>query len=74
MAKVLIFGYGGIGGSLAKMLTSKGTPVHLVGRNQNALKDLSQQLKCSFSVCDVTKESDIEKAVSEAVSLTRIAF
>jgi len=54
--KYLIFGAtGSIGSSLAHKLYEDQFDCHLVGRNENELKELSEKLKYTYSVSDVLK-------------------
>ena len=55
--KYLIFGAtGSIGSSLAEQLISSGNDVHLVGRNETELKNISEKLGCTYTVADVLKD------------------
>jgi NAD(P)-dependent dehydrogenase (short-subunit alcohol dehydrogenase family) len=52
--KYLIFGAtGSIGSSLASQLYDDKLDCHLIGRNENDLKEISEKLKYTYSVCDV---------------------
>jgi len=54
--KYVIFGAtGSIGSSLANKLYDDKFDCHLVGRNENELKELSEQLNYTYSVSDVLK-------------------
>ena len=54
--KYLIFGAtGSIGSSLANQLYKNDLDCHLVGRNEDELKKISEKLKYTYSVCDVLK-------------------
>ncbi len=54
--KYIIFGAtGSIGSSLANQLYEEKFDCHLVGRNEEELKILSNKLKYTYSVCDVLK-------------------
>ena len=67
--KYLIFGAtGSIGSSLASQLYEDKIDCHLVGRDENELKKISQKLSYTYSVCDVLKldfvndlKKDLEK-------------
>ena len=67
--KYVIFGAtGSIGSSLANKLYDDKFDCHLVGRNENELKELSEQLNYTYSVSDVLKldfvnnlKKDLEK-------------
>jgi NAD(P)-dependent dehydrogenase (short-subunit alcohol dehydrogenase family) len=54
--KYIIFGAtGSIGSSLAEQLYNEKFDCHLIGRNEEELKKLSQKFSYSYSVCDVLK-------------------
>ena len=54
--KYLIFGAtGAIGSSLANQFYNDKLDCHLIGRNEEELKKLSEKLKYTYSVCDVLK-------------------
>jgi len=54
--KYIIFGAtGSIGSSLAKQLYNEKFDCHLIGRNEEELKKLSQEFSYTYSVCDVLK-------------------
>ena len=60
--KFLIFGAtGSIGSSLANQLFKDKLDCHLVGRNEDELKNLSSKLNFTYSVCDVLKLNFVEK-------------
>jgi NAD(P)-dependent dehydrogenase (short-subunit alcohol dehydrogenase family) len=65
----IVFGIskGGIGSSIARLLRSTGSQVHIAGRNNAVLGALSSELGISSTLCDVTDENSIETAVSEAI-------
>ena len=68
--KYLIFGAtGSIGSSLAEQLTDSGHEVHLIARNEDELKPLSEKLGCTYSVADVLEENFIERVKSDASDL-----
>ena len=61
-AKYLIFGAtGAIGSNLSEQLYNANHDIHLVGRNEEELKSLSEKLKCSYSVVDVLEDNFIDK-------------
>jgi 3-oxoacyl-[acyl-carrier protein] reductase len=70
MGGILIFGgSGGIGSAIAAELSGRGTPTFLVARSEERLKGAAQDVKASgYTVADVTKLDDIERAFSEAAS------
>ena len=54
--KYLIFGAtGSIGSSLANKMYDEKYDCHLIGRNEEELKKISNKLSYSYSVCDVLK-------------------
>ena len=64
--KYLIFGAtGSIGSSLAKQLTNSDHEVHLIARNEDELKPLSEKVGCTYSVADVSEENFIDKVKSD---------
>ncbi len=73
--KYLIIGAtGSIGSSLALQLKNSGNDVHLVGRDENRLKDLSEKLKCTFTVADVLENKFIEKIKNDISQIQGIAY
>lgn len=65
--KVLIFGgSGGIGSHTARRLAARGDDLHLVGRNEAALRALAEETGASFSLADVADQAAIAEAVSAA--------
>ena len=64
--KYLIFGAtGSIGSSLAEQLTNSDHEVHLIARNEDELKPLSEKLGCTYSVADVLEENFIDKVKAD---------
>ena len=64
--KYLIFGAtGSIGSSLAEQLTDSGHEVHLIARNEDELKPLSEKLGCTYSVADLLEENFIERVKAD---------
>ena len=64
--KHLIFGAtGAIGSSLAQQLKESGQEVHLVSRNEEELKSLSENLGFTFTVADVFEDGFIDKIKSD---------
>ena len=60
--KYLIFGAtGSIGSSLAKQLKESNQDAHLIGRNKEELKSISDNLGFSYSVADVLEDGFIDK-------------
>ena len=64
--KHLIFGAtGAIGSSLAHQLKESGQDAHLVARNEDELKSISDNLGFTFTVVDVLEEGFIDKVKSD---------
>ena len=64
--KYLIFGAtGSIGSNLAKLMVSRNQDVQLIGRDENALKLLSSELDCKYSIVDVLNEQSIKNLKNE---------
>ncbi len=60
--KILIFGAtGSVGSSLTKLYRNESDKIHLIGKNDEEVSNLSKQANCSFSVADVTDQNFIEK-------------
>ena len=73
--KYLIFGAtGSIGSSLAEQLVNSGNSVHLVGRNENETKSISEKLGCAFTIADVLEDGFIEKVKSNISDIKGIAY
>ena len=73
--KYLIFGAtGSIGSNLAKELCNAKQNIHLVARNEEEVKSLSEKLKCTYSVADVLEDNFIEKVKSEISEIKGIAY
>ena len=64
--KHLIFGAtGAIGSSLAQQLKKSGQDAHLVARNEDELKSISDNLGFTFTVVDVLEDGFIDKVKSD---------
>ena len=73
--KYLIFGAtGNIGSNLADQLYKSNQEVHLVGRNKEEIKSLSEKFKCTYSVADVLENNFIDKIKSEIQEVKGIAY
>ncbi len=60
--KYLIFGAtGSIGSSLANQMYEEKQDCHLIGRNEEELKQIANKLSYSYSVCDVMKINFADK-------------
>ncbi len=64
---ILIYGgTGGIGATVARRLTARGTPVHLVARDEARLQALGTELGATFTAGDVTDPALFARATAEA--------
>ena len=64
--KYLVFGAtGAIGSSLAAQLKESGHDVHLIARNEDEVKAISEELSCSYTVADVLEENFIDKVKAD---------
>ena len=73
--KYLILGAtGSIGSSLAEQLVNSGKDVHLVGRNDNEVKNISERLSCPFTIVDVLEEGFIEKVKNDIPDIKGVAY
>ena len=73
--KYIIFGAtGSIGSNLAEQLISSGNNVHLVGRNETELENISEKLGCTSTVVDVLEDGFIEKVKSDVSEIKGIAY
>lgn len=64
--KYLIFGAtGSIGSSLANQLYEEKKDCHLIGRNEEELKEIANKLSCSYSICDVMKINFTDKLLKD---------
>ena len=74
-AKHLIFGAtGNIGSNLAEQLYNSGQDIHLIARNKDEVKVLSEKFKCTYSVIDVLEKNFIDKVKSEIQEVKGIAY
>ena len=65
MKKVILGATGSIGSTLAKSLVNSGDEVHLVGRDEDNLSSLANELNSSFTTCDVLEENFSDKILSD---------
>ena len=73
--KYIVFGAtGSIGSSLAEQLVNSGNSVHLVGRNEAELKNISDKLRCTSTVADVLEEGFIDKVKNDISEVKGIAY
>ena len=77
MQKYLIFGAtGSVGSNLAKQLSHANKEIHLIGRNDVELENLSSELGCDYTVLDVLSDDINEnlKNKFEDIDLAGIAY
>ena len=73
--KYLIFGAtGSVGSNLAEQLKNSGNDIHLIARNENEVKTISEKLGCSYTVVDVLENGFIEKVKSDINDIKGIAY
>ena len=73
--KYLIFGAtGSVGSSLAEQLKNSGYDPHLVARNENEVKTISDKLDCTYTVADVLEDGFIEKIKTDINDIKGIAY
>ncbi|RPG03572.1 MAG: SDR family oxidoreductase [Pelagibacteraceae bacterium TMED246] len=72
----LIFGAtGSIGSSLAEQMVKSGHKnIHLVARNEDEVKKISENLGCKYTVADVLQENFTEKVKSDISDVKGIAY
>ncbi len=75
-AKYLIFGAtGSIGSSLIEQLKNSGyKDVHLVARNENEVKKISENLDYKYTVVDVLEDKFIEKVKADIDNIKGLAY
>ncbi len=73
--KYLIVGAtGSIGSSLAAQLNESGKEVHLVGRDENQTKSLSEKLNSEYSIADVLDDRFVDKIKASIDDVKGIAY
>jgi len=73
--KYLVVGAtGSIGSNLAEQLYAAGKEVHLIGRDEERTKSLSEKLNCKYTVSDVLENGFVEKIKSEIDDIKGIAY
>ena len=73
--RYLIFGAtGSIGSNLAEQLKNSGYDVHLVGRNIDETKKISEKLGCTFTIADVLDDNFIKKVKADISEIKGIAY
>jgi len=73
--KYLIVGAtGSIGSSLAEQLYAFGKEIHLVSRNEEETKSLSEKFNCSYTIADVLEDKFVDKIKLDIEELNGIAY
>ena len=73
--KYLIFGAtGSVGSNLATQLKNSGHNIHLVARNENQLREISEKLNCDFTIADVLEDGFMEKIKADISEIKGIAY
>ncbi len=63
---VILGAYGGIGSALARRLSARGDRLTLVGRHEEKLRTLAQELGAHQALADATDSAAIEAAIAQA--------
>ena len=58
---IIVGGSGSIGSAIAKELTKEKYSIHIIGRDEKSLKEISDSINCEYSIADVL---DINKLKS----------
>ncbi len=73
--KYLVVGAtGAIGSNLAEQLYSTGKEIHLVGRDEDQTKSLSEKFNCNYSIVNVLNDGFVEKLKSDIEDVKGIAY
>ena len=73
--KYLIVGAtGSIGSSLAAQLYESGKEIHLVGRDENQTKSLSEKLNSAYSIADVLEDGFVDKIKANIEDVKGIVY
>ena len=73
--KYLIVGASGsIGSNLVEQLYSAGKEVHLVGRDENKLKQLSEKFNSKYTIADVLEDGFVNKIKSDVDVIKGMAY
>lgn len=64
---VVTGGSGGIGHAMAKRFVDEGAMVLICGRNEEKLRQVSQELSCGYMVLDVTRVETFDSFLTDAV-------
>ena len=68
----LILGAAGkdnMGQVMARRFSSEGAKVVVAGRNEEGLKEISEEINGDYAVCDITKKEDIDSMISIVTDL-----
>ena len=66
----LILGAAGkdnMGQVMARRFAKEGAKLVLAGRNEDILKEISEEIDATYCVCDITKKEEIDAMVDETV-------
>ena len=73
--KYLIVGAtGSIGSNLAEQMHSSGREIHLVGRDEAQLKNLSEKFNSTYTVADVLQDGFVDKIKSDIPEIKGVAY
>ena len=73
--KYLIFGAtGSIGSNLAIQMYESGKEIHLVGRDENQTKSLSEKLNSAYSIADVLEDGFVDKIKANIEDVKGIVY
>ena len=73
--KYLIIGAtGSIGSNLAEQLSASGKEIHLVGRDENQTKSLSEKFNCKYTIVDVLQDGFVNKIKSDIEDIRGLAY
>ncbi len=73
--KYLIVGAtGSIGSNLAEQMHSSGREIHLVGRDEAQLKNLSEKFNSPYTVADVLQNGFVDKIKSDIPEIKGVAY
>ncbi len=73
--KYLIIGAtGSIGSNLAEQLSASGKEIHLVGRDENQTKSLSEKFNCKYTIVDVLQDGFVSKIKSDIEDIRGLAY
>ena len=66
-----------MGQVIARLFASEGAKVMVSGRNKDALSGLAKEIGCEYTLCDITKHSDVSALADKtmgAVSYTHLTL